>query len=562
MNSLSIATRMMLIFAVIASTQAGISAISLYGLRLSDRDIAEVYGARLVPVSQLSRINELMHSSIEQLTIAVIARPSPANVQPYIDRVERNLSEIGRLAGQYVQAVSGDEGKVPLGDWTSKREILVSKAIEPAIAALRKQEFGEAEDTVLGVAIKQFASVQEAFDTVVANELSRAKQTHERAGERYNFAKYTTLGAVALALALSGLLAFYVKWAITGPLVVISRAIKALVDGDRTVDIPHTGRADEVGQTAKAAQSFKESLLRIAAMEAGQKRAEARAAELRKADMRKLAGSFEGAVGEIASSVSMASSELEASASTLTRAAQISQDLSVGAAAASGKASDSVYSVAAASEQLTASVSEISQQVTGASRIASEAVKQAEKTDARIVELSNAASRIGDVIKLIKTIAERTNLVALNATIEASRAGNAGRGFAVVAGEVKALALQTRKAAEEIRPQIAGMQTATADAVTAIKEIGSTIGRISGIAGAIAAAVEQQYAATQEIARNVNLAAAVTSQVAANMSEVRRAASQTGTVSNHVLASAQSLSCGGHKLKSELDRFLAEVRAA
>ena len=207
-------------------------------------------------------------------------------------------------------------------------------------------------------------------------------------------------------------------------------------------------------------------------------------------------------------------------------------------------------------------MSEVSQQVHESSRIALEAVKQAGRTDSRITELSDAATRIGNVVKLITAIAEQTNLLALNATIEAARAGEAGKGFAVVASEVKVLATQTGKATEEIGAQIAAMQTATHDSVAAIKEIGSTIGRISGIATAIAAAVEQQSATSKEIARNVENAADSATQVAVNIGDVNRAATETGEASGHVLKSARLLSNEGSKLKGEVEKFLATVRAA
>ena len=154
-------------------------------------------------MNELSRINDLMHGSMEQLIIAVIARPSPSNVQPYIDRVKKNLSEIDGLAAQYIKNASGDADKALFADWTSKRDALVLKAIKPAIAALQKQDFNEAEDTVLGVAVKQFAAAQGAFDAVIADALSRAEQTNQRAGERTNFVEDVMLGTAALAVALS-----------------------------------------------------------------------------------------------------------------------------------------------------------------------------------------------------------------------------------------------------------------------------------------------------------------------------------------------------------------------
>jgi methyl-accepting chemotaxis protein len=211
---------------------------------------------------------------------------------------------------------------------------------------------------------------------------------------------------------------------------------------------------------------------------------------------------------------------------------------------------------------MTSSVNEISRQVQESAEIAGQAVKQAQQTDARIGELSLAAGRIGDVVKLITAIAEQTNLLALNATIEAARAGEAGRGFAVVASEVKQLASQTAKATEEIGTQIAGMQASTQDSVASIKEIGTTIGRISDIASTIAAAVEEQGAATQEIARNVSEAARGTAQVATNITDVNRGAGETGSASSQVLSSAKSLSSESNHLKLEVDKFLSTVRAA
>jgi methyl-accepting chemotaxis protein len=364
----------------------------------------------------------------------------------------------------------------------------------------------------------------------------------------------------------------------------LAGTMEKLRDGDYDVTVPSTARGDEIGAMARATERFRENLVRMRTLEAEQKQAEARAAgdklaadaretERQKAAEQKaaadkqaamhaLASQFQAAVGDIVDTLSSASTELESAAGTLTQTAEVTQRLSGVVAGASTQASQNVQSVAAATDEMTASVGEISRQMHESSKIAADAVTQASKTDARIAALSQSAGRIGDVVKLITAIAEQTNLLALNATIEAARAGEAGRGFAVVAQEVKALAAQTAKATEEISTQIAGMQTATAESVAAIKEICVTIGRVSEISLTISTAVEEQGAATQEIARNVGAAARGTAEVATNITEVNRGAGETGSASARVLSSAQSLSRESGRLKVEVDKFLQTVRAA
>jgi methyl-accepting chemotaxis protein len=211
---------------------------------------------------------------------------------------------------------------------------------------------------------------------------------------------------------------------------------------------------------------------------------------------------------------------------------------------------------------MTSSIAEIGRQVQNSSRIAAAAVAQAEKTDARMNQLADAAGRIGDVIKLITAIAEQTNLLALNATIEAARAGEAGKGFAVVAQEVKQLAAQTARATGEISVQISGMQNATQDSVAAIKEIGGTIRQISEIAAVIASAVEEQGAATGNISRNIREAAAGTGEVAASITKVTEGAQETGAASSEMLNSARSLAQESTRLRDEVARFLQSIKAA
>jgi len=338
--------------------------------------------------------------------------------------------------------------------------------------------------------------------------------------------------------------------------------LQELAAGRYQVDIAGLDRKDEVGEVAKTAEVFRENGLAKIRMEAEQKEIEQRSAAQRRQDMLRLADQFESAVGEVIETVSSASTELEASATTLTSTAEHAQQLATVVASASEEASTNVQSVASATEELSSSITEISRQVQESARVASEAVGQARTTTERVSELSKAATRIGDVVELINTIAGQTNLLALNATIEAARAGEAGRGFAVVASEVKALAEQTAKATGEIGQQISGIQSATQESVGAIKDISDTIERLSEISSAIAAAVEEQGAATQEISRNVQQAAEGTHQVSSNITDVQRGASETGSASAQVLSAAQSLSGDSNRLKLEVGKFLTTVRAA
>ncbi len=393
------------------------------------------------------------------------------------------------------------------------------------------------------------------------NQQAMLKQDAGAAQDGMSFLAMIQWVLLAVGLGAGVLVAMLTARSIVPPIRSMTATMNQLAGGDTSAQVRGVGRSDEIGQMASAVQVFKDNMIEADRLRAEQAET-AKRAEKRAAATDKLADEFMSAVGGIVENVSSASTELEASASTLTHTAETTQQLSTIVASASEEASSNVQSVASATEELGSSVNEISRQVQESSRIANEAVQQAQRTDARITELSQAAGRIGDVVKLITAIAEQTNLLALNATIEAARAGEAGRGFAVVAQEVKALAAQTAKATDEIGTQIAGMQTATQDSVAAIKEINNTINRISEIAATIAAAVEEQGAATQEIARNVQEAAKGTAQVAANIGDVSKGASETGSASSQVLSSAQALSSEGSRLKLEVDNFITSVRAA
>jgi methyl-accepting chemotaxis protein len=422
---------------------------------------------------------------------------------------------------------------------------------------------GETDRLAREVALPMTKDMEALANKVV--ELAKGRADEEKAAVAQKMSaseRKSLLIGLAVALLLAGACVFCV-FTIARPIAALTNAMRELAKGNFRVILPGLGRKDEIGDIAGAVEAFK-----IKAEEKTRDEAEAKmrqdelAAAQRRADMQRLADGFEAAVGEIVQTVSSASTELEASADTLTSTAERAQQLATVVASASEEASANVQSVATATEEMSSSVNEISRQVQESARIAGEAVEQARGTTARVSELSRAATRIGDVVELINSIAGQTNLLALNATIEAARAGEAGRGFAVVASEVKALAEQTAKATGEIGQQISGIQAATEESVGAIKEISGTIERLSEISSTIAAAVEEQGAATQEIARNVQQAAQGTHEVSSNITDVQRGASETGSASSQVLSAAQTLSSDSNRLKLEVGKFLESVRAA
>ncbi|MGE5475485.1 MAG: methyl-accepting chemotaxis protein [Bacteroidales bacterium] len=372
-----------------------------------------------------------------------------------------------------------------------------------------------------------------------------------------------TLGALGAAILLvTGSVAFLITRGVTRALGTLGDTMTRLAEGDLEVAVPCTAQRDEIGGMARTVQIFKERGLEVRQLQEAAEAQKASAAAEQKRAMNALADSFEASVKGVVGSVAGAAARMQDSAESMSAVSEQATRQSEAVGTAAEQATANVQTVAAAAEELSSSVAEIGRQVEQASRIAGQAVEQARHNRAIVEGLAQAATRIGDVVGLITDIASQTNLLALNATIEAARAGEAGKGFAVVANEVKSLANQTAKATEEIAQQINGVQGATKEAVGAIESISTTIGQISEISATIASAVEEQGAATHEIARNVEQAASGTRQVSANIGDVNRAATEVGRSATDVLGAATDLTEQAEKLSAEVDSFIARVRAA
>jgi methyl-accepting chemotaxis protein len=369
------------------------------------------------------------------------------------------------------------------------------------------------------------------------------------------------LGTVAI-LAVAIVLAFLLGRGLSRPLAAITAVMNRLSSGEIDVTIPGSERRDELGTMAAAVDVFRRSMIESRGMREAQEASKQQTELEKRALQRQMADRFEADVKSVVATVAKATSDMQRVAGEITASVNGTSEQAAAAAAASEEASASVSTVAAATEELASSVTEIGRQVTHSSQVADNAVVKAGQTTEMVGSLASAAEKIGDVLRLIGAIASQTNLLALNATIEAARAGDAGRGFAVVASEVKELASQTAKATEEIAAQVAAIQSATGECVTAIGGISDTIREISGIATTIAAAVEEQGSATREIARSVQQAATGTSEVSVNVTGASQSADRSRALADNVLAATGQLGRQADALHASVDTFLAGLRDA
>ena len=562
LNNLKIVLKVALIVAVMGCAMVAVAAFGTRELSATVDGFGELVAAQssALNLARAQRRAETYHAAL----YAVFTETTEAGNANRLKVATQNRDEIRQYLDAAVQDDPSRASELKsLGDQLKAVFAGCDPVLQAGAAASSTEENAKAADR----AHKECDPLIDAALTRIVQFVNQTATAVAKRKEAINVdaksATWTVTGVSAGGLLLGIAIALFIGLkAMSQPIARLKLAMEGLARNDLKTEVPEKGRRDEIGDMAKTVEVFKTNALEVERLKAAQAEIEKQAAEQRRRDMVNLADGFERAVGEIIETVGSASTELEASSSTLATTAQRAQELTSVVVTASGEATGNVQSVATATEELSSSVNEISRQVQESARMASEAVNQARTTTERVSELSIAATRIGDVVELINTIAGQTNLLALNATIEAARAGEAGRGFAVVASEVKTLAEQTAKATGEISQQISGIQTATQESVNAIRDISATIERLSEVSSTIAAAVEEQGAATQEIARNVQQAAHGTQQVSTNITDVQRGAAETGSASTQVLSTAKMLATDSNRLKDEVGKFLKTVRAA
>jgi methyl-accepting chemotaxis protein len=521
-------------------------------------------------VGETVRGNQIL-DNMNQVLIAIIQQENAVrgyllSSQPdYLTAYRQGGAQVERMVAQTREIVLDDQRQRARLDEIAElnqqwRSTIADAQIEMANDAARAEEARMTVAQGLGRAL--MFTLRDVVDEVVRAErrlLAARQQAQENA---FSSSEVISMIGFALTILLGLGSAFALYRGIVVPVTSLTRAMTKLADDDTSVDVPGLRRGDEIGAMARAVEIFKGNALERQRLEGEKASLEAAAQAEKKRAMQELAGSFEAKVGSLVHQLSRAARDMEETARSMSANAEQTNQQSSMVAAAAEQTSANVQAVATATEELSVSASEIGSQVTQSSNIASKAVGDAKRTNDKVQGLAEGAGKIGAVVKLISDIAAQTNLLALNATIEAARAGEAGRGFAVVASEVKELASQTSRATEEIASQIGEIQTFTAEMVDAMETIGGTIGDMHRIATGVAAAVQQQQAATGEIARNVNEAARGTQGVTDNISQVREAATQTGSSASHVLGAAGGLAKDAEALTREVREFLDGIRAA
>lgn len=587
----SLQARLITVIATMAAAAVVVGAIGLNGMSDSNKRLGRVYEDRLIPTRELSEIKDLMRDNAEQLLFAAregVEQKDGAVQSSHTARIEHvrtNIDHITKVWQAYMATNLVAEERRLAEAYQSERAAYITQGVKPGLEMIEKGQFVALDKHIQENVLPRFEKAKAAADRLMDLEQKLSAAQYETAKSKF----LTNLIVICAGLTLSLLLGFLTYRA---TIAAINTPLKKLVDCFGSIangnydNLIQVEQEDEIGvalqhlnamqaklcferdaaeKLQKARDSEREARLREEAAIRAEKEAEQESRrqeqEARTQEMTRLTSAFDRKIAQVLKSVDVASGELEQYAGRMTTIAESTSLRSQAVAAASEQAATNVQTVAAAAEELSTSIHEINRQVTQSASVTEMAVDKANQTNDTVRKLENSAGKIGQVVNLISEIASQTNLLALNATIEAARAGESGKGFAVVASEVKNLANQTAQATEDISAQVGEMQSVTAEAVRAIEEIIVTIREVRDVATAISAAVEEQGAATQEIARNVQEASNGTIEVSSNISGVTSSAVETGSTASQVLGAAEALNSQSKALRQEVDEFLASVKA-
>jgi methyl-accepting chemotaxis protein len=555
---LSIASKLYAIFALLATVTMGLAAVAVVNARLHV-DLTDEYDGALAGAQNVERASGLISAVIMEARGIYLA-PDKAAAAPPASNLYSLVDRIGGVVADWQTRMRADDAR-QFTDFSLRASHFQNFARELANIAtgVGPQAAREWGDTDVNQAIQK--ALAEDLDLLARVYADRARRAYGAIDRHIDEAAWLTslLAMAAAFLAAAG--ALMIWRAVARPLATITEVTKTVASGGALLDIPYGHRGDEIGALARSIAVFQDAMRRndeLSRMVLDDVQARSQRQERMSEEIARFSADVEAtlaALGRI-------SDEMLAASTQLSGAADHAAECTSGAATASSDASANVRDIASAADELAASVSEIDRQVAQSNAIAAKAVSEAERTNAAVGELNEAAGRIGDVVRLITDIAEQTNLLALNATIEAARAGDAGRGFAVVASEVKALAGQTARATEDIGAQIAGMQHATTRSIEAIGAIARTIRSIGEISSAIAAAVTEQGAATQEIARSVETAAQRTGDTAGEVGRVSEATAATRQSAGAVGTVAEDLGLVAARIRGQVDAFFQKLQAA
>ena len=557
--ALTIEQKSLVLAAAIFGLTALVGGAGWWGIRAFESGMDESTTAATALRNQVE--TDMMHDALRADVLAAIVATEGGKTAER-DKIQAELRE----HVETMKARIAENAALPLSDGIKSALKQVEGPLDAYMEAAQKMAamaFARREEALaaLPAFYESFSRLEAAMEKV-SDQIQQFVETKKQESEATADAvEWILIASVLLAIATGLGLCLSMMRTVVRPLTHLTGAMRRLATGDTGIDIPGLGRHDEIGAMADALGTFRDNAIATRRLEAEQREEQARKEKRQQAIEAHIAG-FERSIGDALRMLTTAAGEMRGASESMSGIARRASEQSSAVASAATEASANVQTVAAAAEELSASIGEISRQVAQSVTIAGHAVEESTRTNTTVQGLSEATDRIGEVVKLINDIANQTNLLALNATIEAARAGEAGKGFAVVASEVKTLATQTGKATEEIAGQIGNIQSVAQKAVDAIRSIATVIGQMSEISTSVAAAIDEQGAATQEITRNTQEAAKGTEQVTTNIVSLRDGAATAGEAAAQVLSAATALNQQADALRDEVGRFLANIRAA